>query len=77
MSEINRYIDIGKMILTHRIFSEKHEIENPTFPGNSLIEQTLWYICREKDDDKLSKQERSSTASITRKLNNLYKTWGS
>lgn len=76
MSEINNYKDIGHRMLKHPIFKEKYEISNPDLDGNSPIEKTLKQICNEKDDDRLSDQERSSTTSINRKLNSVFNIGG-
>jgi len=72
MSDVHSYLDIGKKMLEHPLFKDKYGIEDPKLPGNSLVERTLWNICKEKDSDNLCNQEKSSTASITRKLNTLF-----
>lgn len=74
MTDINSYIDIGKKILEHDIFRDKYGIESPNFPGESLIEKTLWAICKEKDKDTFCDQEQSTTASITKTLNRIFNT---
>jgi hypothetical protein len=76
MSDIKSYMDIGKKMLEHSLFKEKYNIESPSLPGSSLVEKTLWTICKEKDGDNLRDQSNSPTASITRKLNNLFNTGG-
>jgi hypothetical protein len=76
MNDIQSYLDIGEKMIEHPIFKDKYEIEEPKFPGDSLIEKTLWMICREKDDYRYRNQVKSSTSSITKKLNNLFNTGG-
>jgi hypothetical protein len=76
MRDIKNYLDIGKRMLKHPIFKEKYKIQNPEFPGDSLIEKTLWTICKEKEGNNFRAQERSSTQSITRKLNKIFNTGG-
>lgn len=76
MSDIKNYLDIGKKMLEHPLFKDKYDLEDPKLPGSSLVEKTLWVICKEKDGDNLCNQAKSSTASITRKLNNLFNTGG-
>jgi hypothetical protein len=71
MGDIKTYNDIGEKILKNPILKEKYEIDEPNLVrGKKTIETVLRQICMEKE--KHATQEKSSTLSITKKLNFIF-----